>query len=119
MLVAVALTSIATALLGLPVETIGTRFGGFPSGLPFPSLPELSLEKVQAVLPMLHSVFLLGFMHIASPLAAYIHSPRWRASSRSSPGTWLSDINSCCCFEPGEATPLCSLRPFCSPSSAT
>jgi len=60
MLIAVAATSLAVALLGLPVETIGTRFGGIPSSLPVPSLPAISLEKVQAVLPNAISFALLG-----------------------------------------------------------
>ncbi|MGO4837381.1 SulP family inorganic anion transporter, partial [Rhizobiaceae sp. 2RAB30] len=51
MLIAVALASIVAAMLQLPVETIGTRFGGIPNGLPVPALPSLSLEKAGAVLP--------------------------------------------------------------------
>ncbi|MGQ0585225.1 MAG: SulP family inorganic anion transporter [Reyranella sp.] len=145
LLIAVAAASVATWALGLPVETIGTRFGGIPSMLPAPSLPDITFAKMQAVLPdavafallgaiesllsavvadgmtgrrhrsncelvaqgvanigsalfggicatgtiartatnvragarspvagMLHSVFLLGFMLLAAPLAAYI-----------------------------------------------
>src|SRR5690606_20569423 len=34
MLVAVVATSVIVALLNLPVETIGTRFGGLPNSLP-------------------------------------------------------------------------------------
>jgi sulfate permease, SulP family len=60
MLIAVAAASAATALFALPVETIGSRFGGIPGGLPLPALPELSLAKVQAVLPNAISFALLG-----------------------------------------------------------
>ncbi|HEY0919166.1 SulP family inorganic anion transporter [Devosia sp.] len=60
MLIAVAVASAATALLQLPIETIGTRFGGIPSSLPLPQLPAFSLEKVQAVLPAAMSFALLG-----------------------------------------------------------
>jgi SulP family sulfate permease len=60
MLVAVAAASIAAALLQFPIETIGSRFGGIPNGLPLPSLPALSLEKVQAVLPAAIAFALLG-----------------------------------------------------------
>jgi SulP family sulfate permease len=35
------------ALFGLPVETIGSRFGGIPQGLPTPHIPELSWENIQ------------------------------------------------------------------------
>jgi len=60
MLIAVAVASAATALLQLPIETIGTRFGGIPSSLPLPQLPAFSLEKVQAVMPAAMSFALLG-----------------------------------------------------------
>lgn len=59
-LIAVIAASFATALLQLPVETIGTRFGGIPSTLPSPALPTLSLAKVQAVLPDAIAFALLG-----------------------------------------------------------
>lgn len=60
MLIAVALASLAAAAFSLPVETIGTRFGGIPRLLPAPSLPDLNLEKIQAVLPDAISFALLG-----------------------------------------------------------
>ncbi len=60
MLVAVALAAGATWLLDLPVETIGTRFGGIPSGMPVPALPAISWAKVEAVLPSAIAFALLG-----------------------------------------------------------
>ncbi|MBA5777586.1 SulP family inorganic anion transporter [Stappia sp. F7233] len=60
MLIAVAALSVAAAIFGLPLETIGTRFGGIPSGLPVPSLPEISLERLHAVLPDAIAFTLLG-----------------------------------------------------------
>ncbi|RWK65717.1 SulP family inorganic anion transporter [Mesorhizobium sp.] len=60
MLIAVALSAVATALLALSVETIGTKFGGIPSSLPFPSLPNLSMDRIMAVLPAAMSFTLLG-----------------------------------------------------------
>jgi SulP family sulfate permease len=59
-LIAVALASGLASLLGLPVDTIGTRFGGIPQTLPAPQLPALSLAKVGAVLPAVFSFALLG-----------------------------------------------------------
>jgi SulP family sulfate permease len=50
-LIAVVLAAVASAALSLPIETIGTRFGGIPRELPSPALPMFSLQKVQAVLP--------------------------------------------------------------------
>jgi SulP family sulfate permease len=38
-------------VLSLPVETIGSRFGGIPRELPSPALPAFSLAKATAVLP--------------------------------------------------------------------
>jgi SulP family sulfate permease len=60
MLLAVAIAAIAAVVLKLPVETIGTRFGGIPSGLPAPELPPFSLAKLQAVLPDAAAFALLG-----------------------------------------------------------
>jgi SulP family sulfate permease len=60
MLVAVAAASVATWAFGLPVETIGTRFGGIPSMLPAPSLPDITFAKMQAVLPDAVAFALLG-----------------------------------------------------------
>ncbi len=60
MLIAVLLASIAATLLALPIETIGSRFGGIPRTLPFPSLPSFSLDKVVEILPSAISFTLLG-----------------------------------------------------------
>lgn len=60
MLIAIAAASLAGAALGLPIDTIGTRFGGIPGSLPLPSLPSFSLAKMQAVLPDAISFALLG-----------------------------------------------------------
>ena len=46
--------------LKLPVDTIGSQFGGIPRELPLPALPQFSLEKAQAVLPNAISFALLG-----------------------------------------------------------
>ena len=43
-IVALVCATAATALLHLPVETIGTRFGGIPSVLPSPHFPRIFLE---------------------------------------------------------------------------
>ncbi|WP_035710391.1 SulP family inorganic anion transporter, partial [Bradyrhizobium genomosp. I (2014)] len=50
-LIAVVFAAVASAVLSLPVETIGSRFGGIPRELPSPALPAFSLEKAKAVLP--------------------------------------------------------------------
>jgi SulP family sulfate permease len=60
MLIAVAGAAAAAAWLRLPVETIGSRFGGIPHGLPLPHLPDLTLGRILAVLPTALSFTLLG-----------------------------------------------------------
>jgi SulP family sulfate permease len=50
-MVAVAAASCVVALLGLPVETIGTRFGEIPRTLPVPHLPPLSWDLARELLP--------------------------------------------------------------------
>ena len=59
-IIAVTIAAMGSVLLGLPVETIGTRFGGIPQSLPMPHLPELSLAKIGQVLPNAVSFALLG-----------------------------------------------------------
>jgi len=44
---ALVLGTLAVALFHLPVETIGTRFGGIPQGLPTPHFPSLSWDQIQ------------------------------------------------------------------------
>lgn len=58
MLIAVALASVVVAGLGLPVATIGTRFGDLPHLLPAPVLPDLALWR--QALPWAASFALLG-----------------------------------------------------------
>ena len=61
MLIAVVLASVAAWLFQLPVETIGSRFGHLPDGLPGPRLPSISLRRsVLDVLPTALSFTLLG-----------------------------------------------------------
>jgi SulP family sulfate permease len=60
MLIAVVAASVATWAFAMPVETIGTRFGGIPSMLPAPSLPDISFARMQAVLPDAVAFALLG-----------------------------------------------------------
>lgn len=60
MLIAVAIASVVTLLDHLPVETIGSRFGQLPHGLPAPHLPPLSFELIRQMLPSALSFTLLG-----------------------------------------------------------
>ncbi|MFN3867479.1 MAG: SulP family inorganic anion transporter [Hyphomicrobiaceae bacterium] len=60
MLIAVVAGALATVAFGLDVETINSRFGGMSGGIGSLSLPTLSLEKMQAVLPDAIAFALLG-----------------------------------------------------------
>jgi sulfate permease, SulP family len=58
--VALVLATLATALLHLPVETIGSRFGGIPQSLPDLQLPPFSWDSAkQLVIPTI-TIALLG-----------------------------------------------------------
>ncbi|QNN64656.1 SulP family inorganic anion transporter [Sphingomonas rhizophila] len=70
-IVAIALASAAVALLSLPVETIHARFGDLPSGLPYPSLPPMSVGRVIELFPSaLVIAFLAGVESLLSALVA-------------------------------------------------
>jgi SulP family sulfate permease len=60
MLIAVAGASAVAVALHLPVETIGSRFGGIPHGLPMPHLPVITQARLMAILPSALSFTLLG-----------------------------------------------------------
>jgi len=50
----------AVTLLHLPVETIGTRFGGIPSGLPTLAIPKFHYDVVRQLLSPAFTVAMLG-----------------------------------------------------------
>jgi len=53
-------TTAAVAIFHLPVETIGTRFGGIPSGLPHVSVPHLQPQLLLHLLSPAVTVAMLG-----------------------------------------------------------
>lgn len=69
-LIAIVVASVAAAVLGLEIATIGSRFGAVPNGLPAPTLPAFSLEKLRAVIPDALAIALLG--SIESLLSAVV-----------------------------------------------
>lgn len=71
LIVAVALASALVAVLGLPVDSIGGRFGALPSHLPMPRLPDLSYDRVIDLLPSAFVIaFLAGVESLLSALVA-------------------------------------------------
>lgn len=70
-LIAVLVSSFAVAVLKLPVDTIGSRFPDIPAGLPMPSFPDISLTKINAVLPSAFTIaFLAGIEALLSAVVA-------------------------------------------------
>jgi len=59
-IVAVVLASLAASALHLPVETIGTRFGGIPRLLPVPHLPHASFHTLRELVPEAFTIAMLG-----------------------------------------------------------
>ena len=71
LIVAVALGSALVAIAGLPVDTVGARFGALPSTLPMPGLPEVSLARLAELLPSaLIIAFLAGVESLLSAMVA-------------------------------------------------
>jgi sulfate permease, SulP family len=59
-IVALVAGTLAVAVLGLSLETIGSRFGGIPSGLPTFQVPEFQADKVSPLLVPAFTVAMLG-----------------------------------------------------------
>lgn len=70
LIVAVGLVSAAVAWAGWPVDSIASRYGALPRGLPLPALPDVTLAKALAVLP---SALVIAFLAaIESLLSAMV-----------------------------------------------
>lgn len=70
-IVAIVAASAAVALFTLPVETIHSRFGGLPNGLPFPSFPQFSMARISELFPSaLVIAFLAGVESLLSAIVA-------------------------------------------------
>ena len=72
-LLVIAGASAAVALVPLPVETIFSRFGALPSGLPTPSLPPISVARISELLP---SAFVIAFLAAVESLLSAIVADR-------------------------------------------
>jgi len=57
---AVAIVTAAAFLLGLPVETIGSKFGALPKGFPLPKFPDVDLTQLRKVFPSGLTIALLA-----------------------------------------------------------
>jgi SulP family sulfate permease len=59
-IIALVLATLATALLALPLETIGSKFGGIPQGLPGLALPDFSWATARHLVAPTITIALLG-----------------------------------------------------------
>ncbi len=59
-ILALVIGTLAVSLFSLPVETIGTKFGGIPSSLPAPVWPHITFATLQNLLPPTITIALLG-----------------------------------------------------------
>ncbi len=59
-IVALVIATIAVAAFGLPVETIGSKFGGIPTGLPQIYLPDVRPDLIVPLLPAAVTVAMLA-----------------------------------------------------------
>jgi len=70
-LIAVVAGALAVALVGLPVETIGTRFGGIPATLPTFDFPHIPIERTLELFPSSFTIaFLAGVESLLSAVVA-------------------------------------------------
>ncbi len=72
-LLVIAAASAIVSLLVLPVDTIQSRFGSLPAGLPMPSLPHVSVARVSELLP---SAFVIAFLAGVESLLSAIVADR-------------------------------------------
>lgn len=71
LLISVVAVSALVYVLQLPVDTIQSRFGGIPTTLPEPHLPNLSWDKISELLPSTFTIaFLIGLESLLSAVAA-------------------------------------------------
>ncbi len=70
-LIGVVIGALAVFFFDLPVDTIGSKFGGIPDGLPVPSLPSFSWEEIVLLFPSAFTIaFLAGIESLLSAVVA-------------------------------------------------
>lgn len=70
-LIALVLSTVAVMLFDIPVETIGSKFGEIPSGLPMPTIPSFDFSNVGALIqPAVTIAVLAGVESLLSAVVA-------------------------------------------------
>jgi SulP family sulfate permease len=80
-LLVIAAVSAAIAWVPLPVDTIFSRFGELPTGLPVPAIPHLSVARISELLP---SAFVIAFLAAVESLLSAIVADRMIGASHRS-----------------------------------
>ena len=80
-LLIIAVASAAVAMFALPVDTIESRFGTLPAGLPLPSMPHVSIARISSLLP---SAFVIAFLASVESLLSAIVADRMIGGSHRS-----------------------------------
>ncbi|MGV1682782.1 SulP family inorganic anion transporter [Sphingopyxis sp. NJF-3] len=71
LVIAVGAASLAVLWLHLPVDTVGSRFGALPSGLPAPHWPQVTAARLVELLPSALTIaFLAGVESLLSAIVA-------------------------------------------------
>lgn len=60
LILAVGAVSLAAVWFQLPVDTIASRYGGLPNGLPMPQVPQITLERLTELFPSAMVIALLA-----------------------------------------------------------
>ena len=80
-LLVIAAASAAVAVFHLPIDTIASRFGALPAGLPLPSIPHISVARISELLP---SAFVIAFLASVESLLSAIVADRMIGGSHRS-----------------------------------
>jgi SulP family sulfate permease len=80
-LLVIAAASVAVAVFHWPIDTIASRFGALPAGLPPPSIPHVSVARISELLP---AAFVIAFLASVESLLSAIVADRMIGSSHRS-----------------------------------
>ena len=84
--VVVFVSAALVSLFALPVETVGSRFGGIPDSLPFPSFPDLSWHAMQ---PLFSPAFTIAMLCALESLLCAVVADEMAGTRHSSNGELL------------------------------
>lgn len=73
LILAIAAVSIGAAMLDLPIDSIGSRFGALPASLPWPSVPDISIGRLSELLP---SALVIAFLAAVESLLSAMVADR-------------------------------------------